>query len=201
MPMTFPDGSWWVELLARGLSAGDDSSPERVAVKRETLKADLARLERRISKLVEEIVEATDTKALHVALKAAETQHEELLARLRQLDTAQAVVADWTTAGHRERVEGILNDWQAALDGEPVLGRQVLRKLLVMSILVRPAADGGVVWATAGTFGHIIGQIGGEEPAVATRLQAGATPADLSAELKALVEAVGQSEATGGPTS
>ncbi len=59
----------------------------------------------------------------------------------------------------------------------------------------------GTVWATVGTFGSIVGALGGEPPTVITALDPDRQRADLAAELKALVQTVGANGNPGGPTS
>jgi site-specific DNA recombinase len=194
---------------ARELAEDADSSPERVAARREAIKADIGRLEQQLGKLVEAVADGGEVKSLTAAIKAKEAQREELVGRLGQLDTTQAVVAQWTAAGHLERVEALLADWREALDGTPAVGRQVLRKLLVTPIRVYET-EWGTSWAVVGTFGAVVGHLSAEPmvtlqghgPAhVITALDPDHQPADLSAELKALVETVGANGSPGGPTS
>jgi site-specific DNA recombinase len=171
---------------AQELAEDAEGSPERVAARREQLKAEIGRLGQQLGKLVEAVAEGGEIKALTAGIKAKEGQREELVARLGQLDTTQAVVAQWTADGHRERVEALLADWRQALDGSPAVGRQVLRKLLVAPIRVYETAW-GTVWAAVGTFGSLAGALG-QDPTVLTALDPEYRPTDLSGELKALVE-------------
>jgi site-specific DNA recombinase len=139
----FTEGVLTAEAIAQvqaDLTADADSSPERVAARRQEIEREIAALDGRIGNWIDALGDG-GSKALAERIKEAEAQKEALQIRLAQLDETQATMAKWTEAGQRERVEQLLGDWQAALQGAPEVGRRILRKLLVGPILVRSWVD------------------------------------------------------------
>jgi DNA invertase Pin-like site-specific DNA recombinase len=190
------------ERATRELAEDAAESPERAAATRDGLTADLGRLEKRIARLVDELVESSESQAIRAALKNAEAAQVQIKARLAQIDSAQEAVTAWTKAGHRERVDQLLGGWQEALSGEPVVGRQVLRKLGV-KIEIKVKDNGTVIWMLAGTFGRALAGVVGE-PKWVLSAEVPGEPVDLGAEIKGLVEAVEATstlDARGGATS
>jgi site-specific DNA recombinase len=193
--------------VTQDLAADADGSPERVAARREALKAELGQMDKRITQAVEALIAAPSSPALAEALKGAEAQKTTLQARLTQLDEAQATVAAWTEAGHQERVQQLLGDWQGALRGAPEVGRQILKKLLVGHIIVRSWTDsetGKVAhsYEAQGTYGKALSGTVANWGLFAPEDERGTGGQDdLRAELKALVEALPMPVGPAGPTS
>jgi recombinase-like zinc beta ribbon protein len=191
-----------VAQVARDLAADAESAPERVAQRRAALESELRRLDQRLAKLTEAVAEGGALKTLTDAIRQAEGEQREAQAKLEQLDATQAMVARWDTAGQQGKVQALLSDWQAALTGSPMVGRQILRKLLVSPITVEPQADGSFWYSATGSYARVItGTIGGAEPKSVTIKRGGVERADdLAAELKVLAaaQAPGQTNRSGG---
>jgi len=179
--------------VAADLAADADSSPEQIAARRQKIEAEIARLDGRIEKWVDALGDG-GSRSLTERIKEAEGQQDALRVRLAQLDELQATVAKWTEAGHQDRIEALLGDWQGALAGAPAVGRQILKKLLVGPIGVTSLFDNETrqwnhsYWAE-GTYGKAIwGALGtGWNAFMPTD---GNGQDDLRAELKALAAAL-----------
>jgi hypothetical protein len=126
--------------VAADLAADADASPERVAAQRQGIETELALLAGRIARWTDAIGDG-GVRSLVERIKEAEAHQDALRVRLAQLNDTQAMIAKWTEAGHQDRVEALLSDWQGALEGSPVVGRQILKKLLVGPILVTSWMD------------------------------------------------------------
>jgi site-specific DNA recombinase len=198
-----------VAQVRRDLAADAEASPEKIAERRAQLVAELGKVGNRIAKLTDAIAEGDGgaVKALVDAVKTAEGHQRAIQARLEQLDATQAAVAEWTEAGQKDRVEALLADWQSALLGAPVVGRQILRKLLVGPIRVLSYLDDtGTVahsYRAHGSYGAVIsGALGTGWNAVVRKEAGAADQADLREELVALAkDHVPTSDDRGGPTS
>jgi DNA invertase Pin-like site-specific DNA recombinase len=190
--------------VAKDLEVDAEASPERASERRENLEAELKQLGQRIDRLVNAIVDGGEIKSLREALTSAEVAQQSTMARLDQLAGTQRIMAQWATSGQQQRVEVLLSDWQAALQGAPVVARQILRKLLVGSIVVTPQPDGSFAYEAQGTYTRAIaGCLGGkgEGERVMMRSMHVEAEDDLQAELRALVKALPSPDVGCGPTS
>jgi hypothetical protein len=193
--------------VARDLAADAESAPERVAQRRAELAAELYRLDQRLAKLTEAVAEGGPVKTLVEAIKQAEGERREVQAKIEQLEATQALVTEWNTAGQQGKVEALLEGWQAALSGSPLVARQILRKLLVSPITVWPEEDGSFRYDALGSYARVIvGTIGGRTGVDSDGLHHGpltirrigvARPDDLAVELKALAVAQQPAQAPG----
>jgi site-specific DNA recombinase len=198
--------------IQRDLVADANSSPEQVAAKRAALEEQERRLAQRLAKLTDAVAEGGAVQTLVAAIKVAEREQREILARLGALDATQKAISQWSDAGEWAKVRALVEDWQGALDGTPTVARQILRKLLVSPIKVTPLAEGGFKYEAEGSYSRLIsGIIGGADPGSLTWVHeadvAASRKQDLSQELKALaaaqqpVLALREADGSGGPTS
>jgi DNA invertase Pin-like site-specific DNA recombinase len=194
-----------IEQVRRDLAADADSAPERVAQRRAALEAEHRRLTQRLAKLTDAVAEGGSLKTLTDAIKQAEGEQRAVQLQIDQLDSTQALVAEWSTTGHQDRVQAMLADWRGALTGAPVIARQILRKLLVGPITVEPQADGSIWYHALGSYARVItGTLGGDDPSAVTIKRMGVKRDDqLGAELKALAanQTVVRSDKLGSPSS
>jgi site-specific DNA recombinase len=199
-----------VEQIGRDLAADASTLPEKIAAARAQLDVETRQLETEIARFVSAIAKGGPAESLVIAIQQAETAKRSIEVRRAALESTQLAIASWQATGHDERVTALLGDWREALMGEPVVARQVLRKLLVGHITVTPIEDGPGVWYSArGTYSRLIaGTVGADEAdaenrAVTIRKLGVARPDDLGQELVALAKAQrpGQSGGSRGPTS
>jgi len=199
-----------VEQIGRDLAADAATSPEKIAAVRAQLDTEARQLDTEIARFVAAIAKGGPADSVMAAIHQAEAAKQSVEARRAALESTQRAIAGWKATGHDKRVSALLGDWRAALMGEPVVARQVLRKLLVGHIVVNPIEDGPGVWYSArGSYSRLIaGTIGADESspdnrAVTVRKIGVARPDDLGQELVALARAQrpGQSGGGPGPTS
>jgi len=176
-----------VAQVRRDLAADAEQAPEQAAARRATLAAEVRRLEGRLARLADAIAEGGSLPTLVAALQAAEGEKCAAVARLAALDSAQKAVAEWSARGEDHRVQALLGSWQEALEGDPAVGRQVLRKLLVGPIVVTPEPDGTVGYRAEGSFSRLlVGTLGAELETVTRKPRGVANKADFGLELLAL---------------
>src|SRR5262249_27351213 len=102
---------------------------------------------------------------------------------------------------------GLVEDWQGALEGNPAVARQLLKKLLVGPIKVTPLEQrGSFRYEAEGTFSRLLrGIIGGPDPGTLTQVGEGQFPASyqqaLRGELKALAASIRAARAQAEPVS
>lgn len=191
--------------VAADLAADADASPERIAARRAEIEGELTALDGRIEKWTDALGEG-GSRSLVERIKQAEAQQDALRVRLAQLDDTQTTIAKWTEAGHQGRVEALLSDWQGALAGAPVVGRQILKKLLTGPIILTSWVDSETgqtahSYRAEGTYGAAIsGALATGWNLTAFRQDA-SERTELRGELKALAETVPTSDGRGGPTS
>jgi hypothetical protein len=138
-------------------------SPEAFDAQRRALVAEIESQTRKLAKLAETVAEVGGLKTLVTAIKAGEQAQRSLERQLAALDASQEAARDWSADG-RSRVEAVLKDWSAALEGDPVVGRQILRKLLASPVFILPQPEGGCLFKARGTFDRLItGLLGGPE--------------------------------------
>jgi len=186
-----------LEQVIRDLARGYEHGPARAAEVRRTLEADLRRAEGRIANLTEAVAAGGEVKSLIAAIKTAEREQQDIRGRLEHVDGLQKAAAAWDVSAYREKVLGLLGDWQGALEAAPQIARQILRKLLASDIVVTPKQDAyGGRWfefRAEGTFRRIVyGVIGfGEvESGRVTMQWAHTVPADpVETELAELIRA------------
>jgi len=186
-----------LEQVIRDLARGHEHGPARAAEVRRSLEADLRRVEGRIANLTEAVAAGGEVKSLIEAIKTAEREQQDIRGRLEHADGLQKAAAAWDVSAYREKVLGLVGDWQGALEAAPQIARQILRKLLASDIVVTPKQDAyGGRWfdfKAEGTYRRIVyGVIGfGEvESGRATVRGAHIVPADpVEAELAELIRA------------
>jgi hypothetical protein len=95
------------------------------------------------------------------AIKARQQEREALEARLAELDDEARAVRE--AASEVERLRSAWKNWGGALDAEPVLARQLLKRVISGTIAVTPA-EGGWGYQGHGDFdGLLAGAIGADE--------------------------------------
>src|SRR6266851_1024562 len=198
-----------VEQIGRDLAADAATSPEKIAAAREQLDAEAKQIETELTRYVAAIARGGPAESIMAAVHQAEAAKKAIEARRAALESTQKAIASWKASGHDKRVAALLGDWRAALMGEPVVARQILRKLLVGPIVVTPVENGPGVWYSAqGTYRRFIGgTIGADDSnpdhhSITVR-RVMPRPDDLGQELVALAKAQrpGQSGGSRGPTS
>src|SRR5262249_39828651 len=115
--------------------AGDEQARESRRAERETLLARIPVLEAEATRLADAIAAGNGTMdVLLNAIKARQTEREQAEARVAELEGIERdLQADVETI---ERLKATWGDWSGALVADPILARQVLRKVLAEPIYV-----------------------------------------------------------------
>ncbi|MET0485892.1 MAG: hypothetical protein ABW216_09355, partial [Candidatus Rokuibacteriota bacterium] len=118
-------------------SAEDESARASRAAERASILDLLPTLAAQEERLAEAVATSDGSvNALVAALKARQQERQDLESRLAELETWER-----DAQADRDRVEQLRErwgSWQGALDEDPVLARQVLKKVLATPIYVRP---------------------------------------------------------------
>jgi len=105
----------------------EEANSGRGAERREALVAELREAERRLGNLTAALAQGGQgVQAIVEATKQADLLQQGLRAQLDRLEAAQRNLAQ--ARDHAERIEALRGDWVAALEGAPVVARQVLRR-------------------------------------------------------------------------
>ena len=113
--------------------------PEEHAERRQGLTSAAERLAQEIGRLTEAVASGAGTlPSLLEALKDRERQRADALARLEHLDGLSRA-PEWSD-GIRDKLRTRLADWQGLLGRQPEVARQILRKLLVERLVLKPDA-------------------------------------------------------------
>ncbi len=175
-----------IEQVVRDIEADAEANPEKVAAKRQAIQTELRRLESRLAKLADAVAEGGSVKTLVDEIKKTEVDQRAVQARLDQLEATQQAVAQWSNEPEKFKLLLTVAEWQKSLENTPVVGRQILRKLLTSPITVKPMADGSFEYTAEGNYSRLIqGVIGGPEPHGSIVRKAGAPgDYDLGQELR-----------------
>ncbi len=122
-------------------TASDEQARAQRAAERETLLARIPVLNAEAERLANAIAAGSGTlDVLLSAIKERQTEREAAELRLAELESTERDLRAESDAV--ERLSAVWKDWAGALDADPVLARQLLRKVLVGPILVLPKGRG-----------------------------------------------------------
>ncbi len=157
-----------VERIVERALALHTAAPADTVAQRQAVLGSLATLDRELAQLIRAVAAAgSDIPALVEALRATQRQRDEVTARLEHLDGLDRAVATWSRQdGLGDELRARLDQWQAVLTGQPVQGRQILRRLLVGRLVVTPEEDArgrcaGHRWAGEASYGRLLGGLVG----------------------------------------
>ena len=143
------------------------ASPGDTEAQRAALLGSLRTLDRELARAV--AAAGSDIPVLVEALRSTQRQRDEVAARLEHLDGLARAVETWGRQdGLGTELRARLDQWQEVLTGQPVLGRQVLRRLLVGRLTVTPQEGTrgrctGHQWAGTASYGRLLaGLVGGQ---------------------------------------
>jgi len=122
-------------------AARASASVERLEADRVSIKSDLAKVNRELANLTAAIAGGLAVESLRTAVRDRELTRGDLERELRKLETVAATVRD-----HHDVLASLRQqfaDWRAVLSAAPTAARQLLRKLIVGPIAIRPHFDGG----------------------------------------------------------
>jgi len=136
-------------------SAEDESARASRAAERASIIARLPVLATQEERLADAVVNGDGAvSALVAALKARQQERQDLEARLAELDGWER-----DAQADHERVEQLRarwGSWQGALDHDPVLARQLLKKVLATPIYVRPVGHREWVYVGIGRYDVLV---------------------------------------------
>jgi site-specific DNA recombinase len=135
------------------------ASPETTADRQATLTRDLRRLDQEIGRLTGAIATGAPLPSLLDALRQRERARAELQAQLEHLDGLSRAAARWEGDDLAAELAARLAEWQAVLGGQPVLARQILRKLLAGRLRMLPERlpEGRFYrWTVPASYGRLL---------------------------------------------
>ena len=132
------------------------------ASRRPALEADLATVERELTRLTGAIATGGELPALLDAVQDRERRREALRCELEVLGTSEPVVLD--RAALRKNLESRLGDWRGLLRRHTEQGQQILRRLLVGRLTFTPAEDDTGRYYTFHGTGTLTKLVGGLVP-------------------------------------
>src|SRR5262245_4841954 len=138
------------ENFERLLKSKAENEQERVSreAERTTLIGRIADLNAQAERLADAVAAGSGTlDVLLNAIKARQAEREQAEARLAEVEDEVRAIRE--AEGTVERLRTVWKDWQGTLDAEPVVARQLLRKVLVGPIGVLPKGLG--FWEFLGT--------------------------------------------------
>jgi site-specific DNA recombinase len=151
-----------IQAVLADLAMAAAGQPEQIQAEREARKRELQVLDQQLANLTRAVGEGGPVKTLVAAIADTERKQDAIRSRLQDLEGREKAAVAWDDSEYRARVSALLTDWRAALEGTPVLARQILRKVVVGPITVS-AREGRFGWLLHGAFGQIIsGGIGDE---------------------------------------
>jgi site-specific DNA recombinase len=177
-----------VERVLRDLVAEHQAHPEQIEAQRRAVTAELARTEGRLAKLADALEEGGQVRTVLDRIKTVEREQRDLQARLEHLDGLGKAAAAHSNGAYRAKLEALLADWRGCLTADPVVGRQVLRKLLVGPLTVTPRPEGGFAWTGTATFSRAMGGIlgaGADDERWSLYVDRALVADDLDSEVKA----------------
>ncbi len=176
-----------LERVLRDLAAEAVAQPEQLAAQRRALEGDLARVAGRLEKLAVALEEGGELKALVDRMKAGERERQALQARLEHLDGLSRAVVAAGGGRLRAQAELLVANWSEAMSGDPVVSRQVLRKVLESPIEMAPEEAGGWSYSARVGLGRVLG---GELDGEAWRVSIGQprVEVDVDEEVKAILK-------------
>jgi site-specific DNA recombinase len=140
------------QLLAHELaerSAAPDAAKAEIA----QIRADLAKVERELPRLVEAVAVGTDpVPALMEAIQIREDRRVALSARLEALENVTRAADEFDVESWLVETRELLADTRNLLEANPAAGRQLLRRCLVKPVIVSPDSAGGWTYETEGRF-------------------------------------------------
>ncbi len=149
-----------VERTVRGALEDRAEHPAQVEARRQGLAQALGKVESEIERLTSAIAGGADLKSVVEALKSRERERDDLRVRIEYADGLAKAAAAWDSGAQGEVLRVALADWHGLLDAEPVVARQILRKLLLGPIHVLPEQDDEGRWtfsfAAAATYDRAI---------------------------------------------
>ena len=116
-------------------------APEETASRLAGAKAELAKVEKELGRLVEALVDGGGLATIRAAIKEREARAEALKATVKDL-TAIASAPKLDPAKIKAELTKRLTEWERLLLSEPRLARQVLRRVVTGKVTLRPQADG-----------------------------------------------------------
>ena len=144
--------------VQRALALYTDS-PDAVAARQATVTRDLQRLEQECHRLTTVLAAGGPLPTVVEALRERERQRATLQAGLESLAGLSRAARRWADDELAEELTARLGDWQRVLSGQPVLGRQILRKLLVGRLQLTPdhGAEGRCYrWTGQASYGRLL---------------------------------------------
>jgi site-specific DNA recombinase len=185
-----------VERTVRGALEDQSEHPAQVEARRQALTQALEKVESELERLTNAIAGGADLKSVLEALKNRERERDDLRTKIEHTEGLAKAAAAWDSGAHGEALRAALADWHGLLDAEPVVARQILRKLLLGPIHVLPEQDDEGRWTFSfvapATYDRaiygIIGVTAGTESFRVTRRRMGSVPVDdFDAELRRLL--------------
>jgi DNA invertase Pin-like site-specific DNA recombinase len=146
------------------------AAPGDTAAQREALLDTLHARDRELAQYARAVASAPDLPVLVETMRATQRQRDEVAARLEHLDGLDRAVDTWSRQdGLGDEFRARLAEWQTILTGQPILGRQILRRLLVGRLVVTPQEDArgrctAHAWAGAASYGRLLGGLVGGQP-------------------------------------
>lgn len=123
------------------LASGVADGVEDVTVLRNAV----AKVEAEITNLTNAIAAGAGLSSVLTALRGREDERGALLRRIQGLERGQTI-ATGAPSRLREELADRVSDWQGVLQRNPAQARQILKKLLVGSLVLTPKADGDERW-------------------------------------------------------
>jgi hypothetical protein len=148
---------------------------------RDSARAELRRVEARLTHLVNAIAEGSAPAAVIAAIKSHEQERDALEVRLAEFD-GQDAIASAERPSLEAKVRAEITDWTKALKLTPAAGRHVLRRVLTTPIFVQQEPDGGWTYRLTGSFAGMLRTVAGvqvpaaELDALTAALEAGEDP-------------------------
>jgi site-specific DNA recombinase len=143
LKVTFSDAKFEQYLLDQ---AADTEQVEARRTERENLLLQIPKLAAAEARLAKAIAVSDDMDALVAELKATQQERRQAEARVADLEGYERDLRDQQE--QVERLRRVWGGWAAALDADVPTARQILKKILVGRILVRPVGPGA--WRFAG---------------------------------------------------
>jgi site-specific DNA recombinase len=117
------------------------ASPETSRADREAIEGELRPLEAELGRLADLVARGEAFPSIASAIQERERRRAALRSRLAHLDGLAAMARRLDPETLLADLRGRLTAWQALLEQEPVIARQILRKLLVGRIVFMPRPD------------------------------------------------------------
>jgi hypothetical protein len=137
------------------------ASPGNTEAQQRALRAEVRGPDRELAEFTRAVAAgASDIPALVAAMRATQRRRDEAAARLERLDGLDRAAEDWDRRGLAGELQARLREWQPVLVGQPVQGRQILRRLLVGRLVVTPQEDArgratAHAWAGEASYGRL----------------------------------------------